>query len=299
MRVAAIVNPVSGRGRAVRLLRVLAGRLQDGGVTLDVLRTAGPGDAVRFAADLAPDIDVVLAVGGDGTLCDVIHGLKGRRMPVLSVPTGTENIVAREFGLTADANAIARTLLSGSRVELDVGMVNATGRLVGRRFLIMVGVGFDADVIERITRRRRGSIDHLDYFWPVWQAFGSYRFPRIRVEADGECVFDQRGLVWVGALPRYAMGLRILEHARFDDGLLDVCAMPCGSRLGLLSCAANVWRGRHLDQAGVVYRQCKEVRITSDDRAAVQVDGDVAGTLPITCRVESKAAILLTPGGTP
>ena len=83
MRVAAIVNPVSGRGRAVRLLRVLAGRLQDGGVTLDVLRTAGPGDAVRFAADLAPDIDVVLAVGGDGTVCDIIHGLKGKRTPVL------------------------------------------------------------------------------------------------------------------------------------------------------------------------------------------------------------------------
>jgi len=284
----AIVNPVSGRRKTPALLRELRRRLRSAGVALEVRSTAGPRDATRIAAEVGGDVDAVLVVGGDGTVREVIDGLAGRDTPVVIVPTGTANIVAREFGMQADAGAVARTLLEGTPVHVDVGQVN------GRRFVIVVGVGFDAEVVERLTRRRRGHIGYVDYFWPLWQTFWSHRWPRLKIEADGVCVFDDRGLAMVGVLARYSLGLRILKHARTDDGLIDVCAMPCASRRRLLSHALNVLRGRHVDRCGVVYRQCCEVRITSPDRVPVEVDGDTAGSLPVICTVASDAAVLLT-----
>jgi diacylglycerol kinase family enzyme len=106
------------------------------------------------------------------------------------------------------------------------------------------------------------------------------------VQVDGRWVFGpEPGVVFVGNVPEYGTGFPMLPHARPDDGLLDVCAMPCANlpeavRLFLLAAA-----GEHLQEEGVVYLKGKHVRVDAPTRAAgvpVQIDGDAAGHTPLT-----------------
>lgn len=280
LKIIGIANPVSGRRGKRDLLDDIQACAARRGVEFAWRWSSSAGDAARLAAQ-SDGADVIVVAGGDGTINDVVNGLKGRRMPLVVVPLGTENIIAKEFGFPATADAVIRRALEGRPLTIDAGSVNA------RRFMIVVGVGFDAEVVHRLAEVRKGHISHATYLGPLLTTFARHEFPRLVVEVDGVRVFEARGLALVGNLSRYSMGLRILNRASPEDGLLDVCALPCDSRGRLLLHALDIARGRHTERTreGVVYAQGACIRIDSPDAAPVEVDGEPAGVLPIECRV--------------
>jgi YegS/Rv2252/BmrU family lipid kinase len=286
-KIVAIVNPVSGRQTDLQALEQVRRALERHDSRLDVEVTSHAGHATELARRLPDDVHAVLAVGGDGTISEVVNGLIGRALPLVIWPSGTENLLARELAMPRSPERVARLLLEGEPFDCDVGVFN------DRHFLAMAGVGFDAECVRRMTEVRRGNITHLDYFWPIWKTFWTYRFPVLRVEVDDQCVFEDRGLVFVGVIARYAVGLRILSEARYDDGLLDVCVIPCRSRASLLRQAVRVLLRRHRGRGGVVYRQCRRVRISSPKQVPVELDGELAGSLPAACSILPGAARFL------
>lgn len=287
-KVLMIVNPISGRGGLSDAVGGAADGLRRTGCDVTVRTTGGPNDARQMARCADADTRAVVAVGGDGTVREVVEGLLGRSIPIVVMPGGTENLVARHFGMVADPALIVRTVLSGRRQVCDVGAVN------DRHFLIMAGIGFDAEVIARVCERRAGHISHWTYLVPVLRTFWSHEFPPLRVVVDGRSVFDGRGLVVVGVMPCYAAGLNIVRDAVLDDGLLDVCILPCASRARLLAHVLRAARGVHVGLGGVIYRRGKKIRVTSTANVALQCDGDAAGHLPAEfCLVEKGAAFLL------
>lgn len=289
MRVVCIANPVSGRRGVDEIIAAVGARLRARGIAFERLVTARAGHARDLAAE-ATGADAILCCGGDGTLCDVINGLNGRGTPLAILPAGTENILAKELNCLLDAEAIVRSLLGNRTVRFDVGLANGT------RFLIVVGVGFDAEVVRRLTQRRQGHISYLTYARPIGDTLCHYDFPRLTVTVDGGAVFDDHGIAIIGNLSRYSMGLRILGRARPDDGLLDVCAFPCRGTLRLLQHAADVFWNRHLDRDGVVYAQGRRISVTSPYGADVQIDGEWAGVLPLNCSVNpAEVSILVDP----
>lgn len=288
-RIDLIVNPVSGRSKIGRHLREIARRAEQSGVELAVHRTEAAGQATELSRKLGGGGGLLVAVGGDGTVREVAAGAVGLSSPMAVLPTGTENIFARRFGYRNDVDAFWRLLKRGRRRAIDVGTCN------GRHFLTVVGVGFDGLAVEHLQRVRRGHISHLHYVRPVWQTFCEYGFPAIRVAADEEPVFAGRAIAFVGNLARYAMGLHILQKARCDDGLLDVCVYACSRRSRLLVHSWWTLLGRHLRSAAVVYRQARRVCIESDARVPVECDGDAAGTLPVDVRILPERVTLLLP----
>lgn len=288
-RIVAVVNPVSGRRGVRATLRSIAERLAASGASLEVLFTRRPGEATELAARAADHADALLVVGGDGTLCEAVNGLIHRATPVAVLGVGTENLMAKELRMPRSPVALADLLLRGGAVQHDVGVMN------DRRFLAVVGVGFDAECVERLTQVRRGHITHVDYAWPVFRAFFAHRFPRVRVDCDGERVFDGRGLVLIGVIPRYSIGLRLLARAKPDDGLLDVLVLPCSTRTGLALHAIRAALGMHIAHPSTVYRQAGRVLVTSTESVPVEIDGDVGGRLPIECHVLTRAAKFITP----
>lgn len=286
-----IVNPVSGSAASRAILAGFLGRLRETGRTFQILETAHPGHARELARKCHEHAGRAVAVfGGDGTINEVVSGMRGSRTPILVIPGGTENIFAKYLGIAANADRLVRTLDSGSRRRFDVGVMN------GRPFLLVAGIGFDAEVVRRLTEERRGHIGHADYVGPIWRTFWTFRHPRLRVDADGRRMFEGPGLVFVGNVPRYAVGLRILSRARPDDGRLDVCAFLCDGRLSLLRHAWRVLRGRHLDGGRVFYRQARRIRIESDGPAGIEVDGEWAGSLPADFEIEERAISFVVPG---
>ena len=144
-RLLIIFNPAAGWRRRQRLAPVLT-RLREHGCALVVRETQGPGDAERFAAEVDPDaFDIVVAAGGDGTVNETINGLARSGLPLGLIPLGTANVLAAEIGLRTDPASLARCLVFGEPRPIALGAAN------GRRFILMAGAGFDAQVVAGVS----------------------------------------------------------------------------------------------------------------------------------------------------
>ena len=286
-QIAAIINPVSGRRSVWPAIRQIEHELRRAGASLEVMTTEQIGHARTLAARLSADVPAVLVVGGDGTVSEVINGLGRRLIPMVIMRTGTENLLAREFGMPKHPRRIAHALIYGDPFDVDLGVIN------DKCFAAMVGVGFDAECVRRMTDSRRGHISHLDYVRPIWRTFWSYTFPALRIEVDGPCVFEGCGLAVIGMIKRYGGGLCIVPHARCDDGLLDLCVFRCASRAELLAHVSRVLRQRHLGHRKVFYQQCRNIRIDSPEQVPIQIDGEFGGFLPASCALLTRAARFL------
>jgi len=292
--IAYIVNPKAGAGSGRLTGRRFEEYLVKKGFDVRARITASLDDAGDSATDAAVDYHcaLVVVVGGDGTVREVAHGLEGSDKPLLIVPCGTENLLANELGFDEKLKTIIRTFEAGCIRPLDMGSAN------GKCFTAIAGFGFDGEVVGRVSRQRQGHIDYFDYFWPLWRTFWAYKFDPIKVIVDGEQIFAGPGLVFVGNISRYAVGLQILHYADYGDGLLDVCIYKCASRLHLVKHSLMTLLKQHAAARDVIYRQAKEVVISSEaDNLATEIDGDPGPALPVQIKVIPQAVNCLVPEG--
>jgi diacylglycerol kinase family enzyme len=240
----------------------------------------------------------VVAAGGDGTVSLVVNRTPPD-VPVMAIPFGTESLLARYLKVTANPGGICRVIQRGAVVRLDAGQAN------GHIFLLMVGCGFDAEVVRRLHQQRGGHIRHLSYLKPIFQSIRSYEYPELRIYSDasndGEPQIRARW-AFVVNVPRYAMGLGIAPDADGADGWLDVCTFRQGSLWKGLAYLAGVVMGRHQSWDDCVTLRAQRVRIESDSPVPYQLDGDPGGYLPLDIEVLPRRVTLLVPeewdGGT-
>ncbi|HZO29840.1 MAG TPA: diacylglycerol kinase family protein [Chloroflexota bacterium] len=289
-----ILNPRSGfraHSRAVERVVEAAAAL---GWRLDVAETVAVGDATLLAADAARSGQpIVLAGGGDGTLNEVIQALAGTNTAVGAVPLGTVNVWARELGLSLDPAEATRQLLRGQVRRLDLGRVN------GRYFLLMAGLGFDAVAVHAVEgtpqKRRFGA---LAFFAAgALEAFRT-RGQRLRLRADGRTFETNAALVTIGNTRLWGGAVMITHRASAADGLLDVCIFPGRSLLTKLRHFFLVVIGRHDDDPEVTYLQVRELLVASRPVVPIQVDGDPSGTTPARIEVVPGAVRMLVGPGT-
>jgi len=284
-----IVNPRSGYGGQGQVLTDLKAALRAAEMDFVEYTTRAPEDATRYARQHAEHAAAAIVWGGDGTVNEVASGLAGTGVPILACPAGTENLLAKELRVSSDPHKIVQALHYGHVVDCDVGRIN------GRNFLLILGVGFDGEVVRRLTAVRRGHISHLSYFWPIWRTFWEHDFPRMRITADGEKIFDDYGLAFVGNISRYSVGLRICRDALYDDGLLDLVVFSCRQQTALMLHAAWTLLRRHPLKGNVTYRQARRFRIETDRPVPSQVDGDVGPFTPLDISVAPERIKLLIP----
>jgi YegS/Rv2252/BmrU family lipid kinase len=292
--IASIVNPKSGATGSKLTGRRFEQYLVKRGFEVRVSLTTSLENACELATDAAIDYDcaMVVVVGGDGTVREVAHGLEGSDKPLLIVPHGTENLLANELGFDEKLKTIIRTFEAEYIRPLDLGSAN------GRCFTSIAGFGFDGEVVKRVSEQRAGHIDHFDYFWPIWRTFWNYKFDPMKVEVDGEEIFDGPGLVFVGNISRYAVGLQVLHYADFGDGLLDVCVYKCASQLHLVKHSLMTVLKHHADTSDVIYRQGKNILVSSEtDSVMTEIDGDPGPALPVQIKVIPQAVNCIVPEG--
>ncbi|UCE85330.1 MAG: diacylglycerol kinase family lipid kinase [Deltaproteobacteria bacterium] len=289
MKLLLIANPVSGRRRALRrrqrLEAILAARGHE--VTTRITRAAG--DAARFAALRPPDLDRIVVAGGDGTLNEVLNGL-GERLgpPIVQLPSGTANILAHEYGLPGDPEAVADLVEGGVVRHLDLGVIGE------RRFLLLASCGFDAMVTRAIRRRRSGALGYRGYLRPIFETLWRYREPQLFVRIDaGEEL--PAALVVVSNTRNYGGLFCVTDRARGDSGQLDVCLFARASRRHLVRYAWAGFRGRIARLDGVLYRTGRRIAIRSAEPVPVEVDGDDYADTPVEIRVVPRAVPIVMP----
>lgn len=289
-RVVISVNPCAGARWRRRQIAAIESSLAMAGYDVQVTTDLGKlADLTANAAD-EDAVRAVVAVGGDGTASSVRSHVP-LDVPLLPLPLGTENLLARYVGQAATGAAVRDTLDRGVVIGLDLGRAN------GRHFLLMLSVGFDAEVIRRLHENRRGNITHASYVKPVVQSIRSYKYPELRLYCGENGSETSAACRWLFGfnLPLYAFGLRSAPQADGADGLLDVCTFQRGSLRSTVRYLWHVARGNHLVLADAALARCPRFRVETvgADAVAWQMDGDYGGTLPVDVDVLPGALRLL------
>lgn len=290
-----IVNPASGgvRGEGdLALLRETAAWLSRHGLPAEVRLTTAPGDATRLAAEaVRKHMDMVVAVGGDGTLNDVIQALAEHDTALGVLPMGTVNVWAREMGIPMDLATAREVLLHGVRRRVDVG-------LAGKRyFLLMAGVGFDAEVARRVDRGwlKRLGLKLLHYVAAAGVMSVTQPATRVWMQYDGKRRTYNALMVLVGNTRLYGGALSFANRAVADDGRLDLVVVENGGLLYRLGVLGRALLRRASLGPRVRYVQARVIRMVSEVPLPVQVDGEVIGTLPMTFSVAASALTVVVP----
>ena len=288
-----IVNPIAGSGRAHGIVPRIEGWLQDHGIEARLLETRERGHAERLAA-AATDLghDRVVAVGGDGTVQEVINGLLAAGVgtdggpPSLGiVPAGRGNDLARSVDLPIDAIACLPIAVGPTTRPFDIGSASSPDGSQ-RYFGAAGGVGFDAAVAYTMAVRRRFWMrGEAGYFLGTLNELRRWHNADLEVTLAGHGenrVVRQRFLFVAFANgPFYGGGMQICPDARTDDGLFDVCLVGDLSRLAALRELPGIYRARHLRNPKVEIVRARTVRIEGPSSARAHLDGEPFGQLPI------------------
>jgi diacylglycerol kinase (ATP) len=288
-----VVNPAAGAGRAGRLWPSLRDSLTRQRVAFEVVETRARGDATALAAEAArAGVSLVVAVGGDGTLNEVVNGVMPLRaeypVTVGALMTGRGRDACRNLGLARDPGRAARRLAEGRVVALDVGLARWPGGC--RYFLGSAGAGFDAVVAERAGARG----GRLIYPRAVLTGLRDYRPIEIAVRLDdADAWAGPAASVVVCNGAWFGGGMRIAPGARPDDGLLDVVRLGALGRLELARWLPTVYWGGHLANPRISLRRAARVRVDAPAPLPVQLDGEPGAHGPLDIEICPGALRLL------
>lgn len=281
-------NPIAGRGRGRVLAERIAGRLAAEGFRATVFLERA--DQVK-PEQLATPATAAVVIGGDGTVRAVARHLYHHEKrdhadgpPLLIVPMGTANLLGRHLGLHWDDRNLPARVVAAIRnhhvVHLDTACAN------DELFLLMAGIGIDAGVVHELDRLRQGPIQLASYVLPAALALRGYHYPALTVTVDGKTIARALpAIAFVGNVKEYGTGFPLLPHARPDDGLLDICVLPCRTPQEAVRHFLYAAAGEHLLQEGVVYAKGKSIVVTSAEPVPVQIDGEAAGHTPVDIRL--------------
>lgn len=323
MEILIVYNPSAGRGRGESTAVELARALEEAGHTVR-RRSAGPARSEPGRCGPVPGVqslsydpsfgqtpapapapaasvsapatvgraDLVLVVGGDGTLHYTLDELAPRRAAVHHVPMGTENLFARQFGMQRETSAVLEAVKAWRLRDIDLP------RCRGRRFALMCSIGPDAGVVHRLAAARDGAITHRSYMKPILKELLRPALPRLHITLDGQpWTTGARGMAVVANCNPYALRIDPARRADPADGQLDVVFIPARSSLALLTKLASlrtIGRG-----PGVRRARARRVRMEAEGPTIrAQIDGEPAfeasaGKMELNFEVEPGALRVL------
>ena len=289
-----LANPIAGKGRARRLTEELSAGLTEVGLETEVRFSSGPGDISKFARERDPRHDLCVSIGGDGTLAEVLAGLRETpSFPVAPFPTGTANVLSKDIGLARTPRELIQAIQAGHTMSLDVARVIGSDEVERTSFLVL-GVGLDGMVIHDLQAHRSGPITKLSYLPSIARALKSYRPPRLKVEIDDVEVPGEFGFVLVSNCVNYG-GFFTLDPTRdAGDGLWEVVMLKRGDISSVLGVALRGLMGGAEGGACSILRGSR-VKITSDDPVAFQLDGDAGAHTPVSLEVSSHPHRIVIP----
>ncbi len=292
-RLHVIANPASGK--RIPLIHTLNDELRPAGILFDLSVTHETGDgALQAKRAVENGADVVACFGGDGTVMDVSEGLLGSNVPLLILPGGTGNLVARELDLPREAYKSLRKVTGESfrTRKIDVG------RLGKLPFLLRVGCGFETGVLQDASREMKNQFGRWAYAFAAAKALQEVNAASYRITVDNDRVIEAEAVACVVANTG-AFGvsqLTLSPGIAIDDGMLDLIVIRKADVEGIISLIRMMMGDEpkgggdegesSIDASHLVGRwQSRKVRIETEPVLPMQVDGDVLTETPQTAEI--------------
>lgn len=255
------------------------------------------GHSRELARELAPQSDLMLALGGDGTLHEVINGLfdqEGPRPTLAFVPLGTGNDLCRALEVRQERGRLVRTMVEGRRVKLDLGFVRCEGG--SAYFAGNSSAGFAAAVARRTDELiAKSRLRGLSYSLALGLTLARYHSPRGRFVIDGEA--HEAPILFNLNLCNtryYGGGMVAAPRAQPFDGVLEMVSMEL-SRLQVLRALPRNYSGNFEGLAGVTQRSFRKLSLETDPPVLVHADGQILGKTPLEVEVVPSVLEVLLP----
>ena len=277
------------------MLRARSEKLQDilhilnsCGVNVEVVATRGPNNASSLAKKAVDSgCDLIIAAGGDGTINEVISGMAKSRVPLLVIPAGTANVLAKEIGLPKVLTKSAELIKTGKIQRISLGKVD------DRYFVLMAGVGVDAGTIAAVNPRLKRWLGEGSFWIAGFKQLFQYDFPSFQVTIDGKV--ENATFAVISKAKNYGGPFQITFRADLFSDQFDVCLFQSRNRWRYLSYLWHVTWGKHSSLDDVKYLKARTVEVLGSSNIQVQVDGELIATLPQKFTIETDVLSLVVP----
>jgi YegS/Rv2252/BmrU family lipid kinase len=288
-----IFNPTAGGGKAQKMILIILKNIRKRlGNDFSLWVTRGPGDATDFARRaVLSNCELIIAVGGDGTINEVINGLveNGKIMnpncELGIVNCGTGGGLAHSLGIPSSIENQIELIRREISCTIDLGKISAYDHHreenVERIFVSESQVGIGADVASSVKKFHKRLGGTVAFGYVSFMEALKYRAKSVTVELGGTEKINGRfiGLA-VGNGSSTAGGMKLTPNAKLNDGLMDILFIHDMHVLKRLKTFPKIYSGKHIMLPEFGIRSCKTMTVSSDEPVLVSVDGEVIGQLP-------------------
>ncbi|HSJ39172.1 MAG TPA: diacylglycerol kinase [Planococcus sp. (in: firmicutes)] len=287
-----IYNPTSGRELFRKHLPEVLEKMEIAGYETSCHATTHEGDAIAAAITAVErKFDLIVAVGGDGTLNEVVSGVSTfeERPKIGLIPMGTTNDFARAVHIPRDINKAVDIILQGESIPVDVGMMN------DRYFINIAGGGRMTELTYEVPSKLKTVLGQMAYYLKGIEMLPSIRSSNVRIEYDGE-VFDDKAMMFLIGLTNSVGGFeKLAPDASINDGKFTLLILKEMNMAEFIRLASLALRGEHLTNPHVIYAKASRISVTSKERVMLNLDGEFGGVLPAVFQNLEKHIEVLVP----
>lgn len=289
-----IFNPVAGQGNSEEDLATIRAILEPE-IDLDIQFTSPDVDADQLAVQAVDrEVKMVIACGGDGTLSAVAAALVGTDIPLGIIPRGTANAFAAALELPNTLEAACKTIIGGKKRQVDAAYCN------GKPMLLLVGIGFEAETVEKADRDTKSRLGVLAYILAGLQQLRELETFEVTIETeDKKIVVEAAAVTVANAAPPTSVLAQGPAGIILDDGLLDVTIVAPVNVAGAITASYHLLRsalqGDAAQRDDIGYLRARRLKISTTPPQKVVMDGELLGTTPIEIECVSKCLNILVP----
>jgi len=299
MRVKLIANPGAGKAsESADNLKLVTGYLEKSGLKVDLAFAKPKEEATPIAKKAIKDgYEIVIAMGGDGTIEAVMRGMVGGKARLGVIPTGTENNIALSLGIPKDLEAACALIASDNTLKLDLGQVTTRK---GKKFVFfeMATIGLSAAVYPDANKAASGKFSGIKA--TALTFIHQESRPKVFLTLDNESKIEvETMLVMVSNTPVFGKNFQVAPDASMQDGLLDISVYPDFGKLELLRYYAAVMDGGYSGDGKVQHYQARKIKVKSSPKLDVMADGVALGKGTVKIKVRKAALRVITTGKAP
>ncbi len=289
-----IFNPVAGQSDPEQDLLTIETFLAPE-IDLDIRLTTPEVDAGQLAQEAVErGVHMIIASGGDGTLSAAANALVGTNIPLGIISRGTANAFASALGIPDTIEGACQTILQGTTRVVDAAQCN------GKPMVLLAGVGFEAEMVEKADRESKNRFGMLAYIMAGVKQLREFDTFEAKIETDEKVITVTAGAVTIAnAAPPTSILAQGPAGIIFDDGLLDLTVVAPENRTGAIASAYHLlqsaFRGDAAERDDIGYLRARRIKVTTEPPQKVVLDGEIIGTTPIDVECVPGGLTILVP----
>lgn len=266
-----IVNPAAGKGRHLSYIRNIENFCSTKGLQYEIVITKKPKHAIDLAREATGTFSHIIAVGGDGTVNEVVNGVFGTHSVLGVLPMGSGNDFAHQLGYGRSVEKNLAILAQGNTRLLDLAQVDNSSLMLNG-----FSVGFDSEVASHFREYTKFVSGFPAYLLSVFRTLPSYRSKSAQIILDNShTIIAKIFLVAICNGTTYGGGFKVAPSAKMDDGVLTICLVKKINKIYALRKLPLFMRGRHTNLSEVETYTAKKVEISIEPDSVGQIDGEI------------------------